>query len=54
MAEIKRLRLVAGNKVTLIIPMQKVVFTQAGKTTENYYPPTGTEIGVTLQGQYRK
>lgn len=54
MAEIKRLRLVAGNKVTLIIPMQKVVFTQAGKATENYYPPTGTEIGVTLQGQYRK
>ena len=47
----KYLTWVQGNKLTLVIPMQKVTFTVEGKVTEDYTPPAGSQIVVELRSQ---
>ena len=47
--ERKTLKWVGGNKLRLIIPLQKVTLTAEGKTTEDYYPAEGDKVMMNLQ-----
>lgn len=45
---------IQGNTLPIVVELKEIIKTQAGMTTEDYIPPTGSEIEVWAIGEYKK